>query len=422
MRSSSLVGAVFLLTLISCQIEDDKSSKSRTSGKYSNSENVPATFKVSKKRKIELKKDFSNFSSFKENINSYEVSFEAISGHYSFASVECSKGHFDREKELFFGNFDKSGIKAKLELNLSDKDPLDVEFDCKVLDRDIELENVKLNLRKSFVIEGTKNPYSLGLGFGPIETLVFDEDAILLTEGVFLNIEAKEIISRNGKIITFTEESANKTLDDQHGSSGGLIKIVTESSFGMLEVQLRGKNGGKQTRVPEPITEVPAKDPSLDGQCRGYTHEYKTNDLRCFGKDGQRGYKGHKGFDGFNGGSSGAFNYKAKKLDDLKIKVEFFPGKGSVGGSGGLGGAGGPKGIGSYLETDSDRGRGGCIACRASNFKSILGYKYPDGKPGAKGENGDAGNNGNDGANDESIVHYIVGDMIFKFTDLWRNY
>jgi hypothetical protein len=300
MKMSSAMIPFLLLSFVACQSESKKSNVGKKTDEVSTStseeESTHPRLKITKKRKTELKKDFSNFSIFKEDINSYKVNFEAISGHYTNAIVECAKGHFDREKELFFASFDESGFKASVELSISDKDPLDVEFECKVMDQDLELDDAKIHLRKSFVVSGIKNPYSLGVGFGPIETLVFEEGAMLLTEGVYLNIEAKEIISRGGEIVTFTEESTLKALDDQHGASGGIINIVTETAVGKLSVQLRGKNAGKQTRVPEVMKEIPGKDLALDGTCKGDKQDYSDKDQRCFGKRGHQGFKGNKGY------------------------------------------------------------------------------------------------------------------------------
>jgi len=426
MKMSSVMIPVLLLSFVACQSESKKSNVAKKNDEVSTptneEESTHPRLKITKKRKTELKKDFSNFSIFKEDINSYKVNFEAISGHYTNAIVECAKGHFDREKELFLASFDESGFKASVELSISDKDPLDVEFECKVMDQDLELDDAKIHLRKSFVVSGIKNPYSLGVGFGPIETLVFEEGAMLLTEGVYLNIEAKEIISRGGEIVTFTEESTLKALDDQHGASGGIINIVTETSVGKLSVQLRGKNAGKQTRVPEVMKEIPGRDLALDGTCKGDKQDYSDKDQRCFGKRGHQGFKGNKGFNGLNGGSSGAFFYKAKKLDDLKIKVDFFPGKGSAGGIGGEGGQGGPGGVGSTLYVDIDRRTGGCPVCDHKSSSRNRKYKYPDGAQGAKGDLGDSGDVGEDGASDNSIVHYLVGDMKFNFNYPWQNF
>lgn len=426
MKMSSAMIPFLLLSLVACQSESKKSNVSKKSEEVSTptseGETTHPRLKITKKRKTELKKDFSNFSMFKEDINSYKVNFEAMSGHYTNAIVECAKGHFDREKELFLASFDERGMKASVELSVSDKDPLDVEFECKVMDQNLELDDAKIHLRKSFVVSGIKNPYSLGIGFGPIETLVFEEGAMLLTEGVYLNIEAKEIISRGGEIVTFTEESILKALDDQHGASGGIINIMTETALGKLSVQLRGKNAGKQTRVPEVMKEIPGRDLALNGTCKGTTDNYSNKDQRCFGKRGHQGFKGNKGFNGLNGGSSGAFFYKAKKLDDLKIKVDFFPGKGSAGGIGGEGGQGGPGGVGSSLYVDIDRRTGGCPVCADKSSLRNRKYKYPDGPQGAKGDLGDFGDAGEDGAADNSIVHYLVGDMKFNFNDSWQNF
>lgn len=51
-------------------------------------------FRIITKRKVELKEDFSNIEEFKENINSYVIQFEAKSGRYVDATVECLKSNF----------------------------------------------------------------------------------------------------------------------------------------------------------------------------------------------------------------------------------------------------------------------------------------------------------------------------------------
>lgn len=426
MRNSIITMTLLLLFFYSCKSHDNNSSHSKKIDELSfskNNHNVNnSSFEISKKRKIELKNDFSNFSQFKENINTYRIKLDAISGNYSDASIVCQKSHFDREKEFYVGNFHQSGLEAKFDLSLNDNDPLDVEFECRVMDQEVEIESFKIHLRKSLVISGIKNPYSIGLGFGPIDLLVFDEDSILLTEGVHLKIQAREIISKNGKIITFTEEGQSKNIDNQHGISGGLIDVETETSIGKLEVELRGKNGGRQTRVPETIKKMPPKDSTLNGNCGGYVDEHHSiNDQKCFGKVGRNGYKGLKGFDGLNGGSSGAFFYKANKRDDLKLKVEYFPGKGSSGGVGGLGGKGGPGGIGSTLKYFRDSDHRGSSAHKSISLDSNHTHKFPDGKQGPRGETGDYGNKGQDGNYEDSIIHYLVDEMKISFNNNWQS-
>ena len=422
MKLLLIIFPLLLLSLVGCRPEENKFQPNRNMEELQETKNedgnIDSSLKINKKRKTELKQDFSNFLIFKDDINTYKVSFKATRGHYSFATIVCSKFDFDRTKELITANFDESGINAKLELSLDDKDPLDVEFKCKVMDKDLEIDSGKIRLKKSIVVNGVKNPYPLGIGLGAIETLVFDEGAVLLTEGVHLNIEAKEIISRDGKIVTFTEESADKTFDDQHGLSGGMINILTDTGIGKVSVQLRGMNGGRQTKIPEPIKDAPARDETLNGSCKGPKNKFSNNDQRCFGKEGRQGYKGHKGFNGFHGGSTGAFFYKAKRKDDLKMKVVFFPGRASSGGAGGEGGQGGPGGIGSNLPTlDSYN----CYGCDRNELKSIQDYGYPDGQQGRKGDNGDSGHPGKDGESENSSVEYMESNMKFNFNHNWQN-
>jgi hypothetical protein len=71
---------------------------------------------------------------------------------------------------------------------------------------------------------------------------------------------------------------------------------------------------------------------------------------------------------------------------------------------------------------DIDRRTGGCPVCEYKSSLRNRKYKYPDGILGAKGDQGDSGDVGEDGAFDNSIVHYLVGDMKFNFNDSWQNF
>lgn len=373
---------------------------------------VASTFKVSVKKKVELLNDFSNLEDFKSHINTYTVQFDTLSGHYMDSKVECQRAFFDGAKDLFIGTFDKTGAKAEVEIQLSKSDISLVEFECVLSTKGEEQESVSVKLLKNYVITGVSS-FAASIGADKFGTLLLDKDAVLSTNGIDTSLNIKELISIGGKIVTHEESKTNSTRDLRPGASGGLIEITTENALGSLTVELRGLNGGKQTNVPEKETRIPPRDPKLDG-------------VGTAGKRGLKGYKGKKGFDGFPGGDSGSLRITFLKNNNLKLNVNYFPGKGSNGSFGGIGGPGGPGGKGAIEHyNDPNDTSGSCPRCGQLNIKGlmrIIEIKHPDGPNGPQGDEGEPGLPGEDGKILESRYIDEKGFRDFPFNYDWKNY
>lgn len=410
MNYSLLLMSLLLLGLASCNSSDGGGGSKPAQNEQIDSENQPrdglptdldltpeaemSTLKVTKKRKVQLEKDFSNFQEFKQNINNYEITLHAESGDYVGAGVECTKNLYDRNKTTFTSKFDEKGLRAKVSLTMESTDPMIVEYDCKVIDREIEMASAKIKLKKSFIVTGTQNVISLGVaGASSIESLVLDEGSVLVTDGAMVNLTMNELISNKGSIVTFAKENMPLPLDNESGKSGGIINIVTEKGIGDISFELRGGAAGKQTNTQSPRTEIPATDPALDGgsNCRP-------------GKQGHQGHKGHKGHPGFNGGDTGILLFRSFGENTLKMNVSYFPGLPGVGGVGGLGGTGGAGGKSGFFNA---QGAGG--SC-----------KNP-GKQGPVGVVGDSGDSGLAGKTQRSSVIYTNEDIRSEFEMNWNN-
>ena len=431
MSSSKWLYPFLITALLSCQSQEKDTQKT----KKTNSENISQAqsedevsldFKVKVSQKTELKKDFTNFEEFKKDINKFKVDFKAISGKFSGVDVECRKDLFDRDRIEFKTKFDKLGTVATIDLSIDEKNPGLVSFNCRFLDRGIEVAKETIKLKKSFVISGIQNIYTAGLGFEDIETLVLDEGSILVTEGMTVTLNVKNLVSKNAKIITFSEEEALKTITNRDGASGLLININAENAVGKLNVELRGTDGAPQIIIPADNTDIPLRDPRLDGTCNGETFEADYDGsidkpYRCFGKNGFSGNKGFPGLKGFNGGATGRFILKIKSECLLNLSINYFPGNGGKGGKGGLGSKGGPGGIGStvslrYPKPDTQ----GCAACKTMNRAKT--YKFADGQVGPTGLTGDQGAKGLDGESETSIIELTKQNEFFEINSNWQNF
>jgi hypothetical protein len=276
--------------------------------------------------------------------------------------------------------------------------------------------------QKRNLVSGRQNAFALGLGNGEeIETLMFEEGGVLITDGQPFFQKTSDVISRGGKLVTFDPETKYTLVDNVNGPSGGQIILETKKALGTLLVELRGLNGGKQAKIPETITTVPAADGRLNGTCDSVGN-YDNNDRKCFGKQGHQGHEGNKGNPGLKGGNTGSFKFKSLSENKLKFIVNYFPGKGSEGGVGGEGGPGGPGGIGNEVTPPRDPpDHHGCPRCFKS-MSSINGHKYPNGPQGAKGPTGATGNPGPDGEIEDSTVEMLWEELLFEFNYNWKNF
>lgn len=379
-------------------------------------ETIERLFTVTRERKVELREDLSNVKEFAHYINDYVVTFRATSGNYRDSKVICRKTYYDQTLKEPTGKFDQDGYKAVVEINLSEKDPANVSYECEVSDRVSTLGKSRVDFKKSFAVEGTKN-FTSFIGVDSIETLVILEDGRLVTGGVDVNAKIDRLISMNGKLVTHPENT--QTPDNQVGNSGGTITLDVIKAVGQLNVELRGLNGGKQTMEPKKITKVPAKDPKHNGTCRNGRDA--GNDSRCEGKKGHRGYPGLAGYPGLSGGNTGSMNFTLAHVGEFKISVKYFPGTGSAGGKGGEGGEGGPGGDGNKITWREPPERDHPCGPQCKSFALNESRTYKNGPKGDKGPDGDDGEKGISGKNEESIVN-IDADLFEKILTDWQNF
>jgi hypothetical protein len=323
------------------------------------------------KRKTSLEDDFSNFEDFKENINTHILRVEVTSGTLPHAKVRCKQVDFNQSQEVFESEFDPQGLYSETALTLKDSDRIDISFTCKIVDKGLVLETLSVDLKKSFIIKGLQSPYSLGIqGSSSVDTLVFDEGSVLYTSGLLTSLTFKNLISKNGKVVTFTEEMIKKSIDNMDGFSSQMINIMTQKASGSLQVELRGQPAGDQRNIPGSSVKFSASlsEKGLNPRCLRNYHA------------GPQGAKGLPGLRGYNGGDSGNFIFRVLSKTRLKLNIQYFPGKASDGGQGGEGFPGG-EGSKKFMTFGNPTEP---IICPAG----------PQGPQGFQGDQGEAGSQG----------------------------
>lgn len=438
---NNLISMLMLLSLVACNSDGGGSSSSAQSENYTDSKKDEVTSDSDKpvnsvetdrllivpKRKVELKSDFSNFEEFRDNINRYEIVFEVKSGDFSNATLECKKMIYDRTDSTVFGRFKNDFQEASVDITILENDPNEVKYKCSAADNDIVLDSAEIKIPKSYVVRGQKTLQS-AINATEISTLVLDKGAELSTDGEEINLTVSELISNDGKIVTHHTDNINKTYENRPGASGGLINLTVNKGIGEITFELRGTNGGAQTRIPDKNPALTAFNPNNNGTCSG-TGGYLKTDTRCMGKRGDKGKVGIQGFQGTAGGNTGILKLKTITEQNLKISILHFPGKGSIGGNGGKGGVGGPGGKGSliryYVEYPHDNPCTGGM-CALKNYQSAQGhwatYQFQDGPIGPEGDVGPIGPNGDDGVITESTVTFQDEKMTFTVDQNWKNF
>lgn len=391
MKISTLFIGILSLAFVACDSSDSNNEvivnqEPRNSSSLENpvKTNPFGTLKTEVSRKTSLLKDLSNIEEFKENINSYEVKFEAISGQFIGTFAECRRNGFDGNRETFSGSFDAEGKAAVVEITMAESDSTVTDYECNISDGEMVFFGNPIRLKKSFIVSGEKNYFEF-IGSSDIETLLIEEDSKLNTNGSIVELRVNELISLNGKIVTFSEDKLNSTRENYPGASGGQITLNANSAMGNLDIELRGLNGGKVTKVPAKIAQVPPRDPTTNG-CN-----LINSAADCSGKQGPQGYRGTDGYQGSVGGNSGLIKLSIKNSNKFTFSIKYLPGQGSEGGVGGEGGQGGPGGL------------GGEVVFREHQM-SPSRTRFPDGIQGIQGPQGTTGARGNDGRNDKSEI------------------
>ncbi|WP_408096859.1 hypothetical protein ACJVC5_17610 [Peredibacter sp. HCB2-198] len=438
---NKLISTLMLLSLVACNSGGGGGSSSSTqsenyadtkkdevgsdSDKPANSVETDRLLIVPK-RKVELEADFSNFTEFRDNINRYEVVFEVKSGDFSNATLECRKMIYDRTDSTVFGRFKDNSSEATVDLTVLENDPNEVNYKCSATDNGVLLDAVEFKIPKSYVIRGQKT-LQAAINATEISTLVLDKGAELSTNGEDINLKVDELISNDGKVVTYHAENITKTFENRPGASGGVIDLTVNKGIGAITFELRGMNGGAQTRVPEKNPALTPFNPAKNGTCHP-SGEYRKTDTRCMGKPGDKGAIGLQGFKGMPGGNSGILNLKTISEQNLNISIVHFPGKGAIGGNGGKGGVGGPGGKGNYIRYYVPSPHDNCrsMTCSQKLLQSIQGiwvtHQFQDGPIGPEGDVGPIGPTGDDGVINESTVTFQDEKMSFIVDKNWKNF
>jgi hypothetical protein len=211
-----------------------------------------------------------------------------------------------------------------------------------------------------------------------INRLFLSKDAVIVTEGQDFRIEAQEILSDGGSILTFS--SGQKALSSKDGRSGGFIKVVARRAKGSLRIEGRGETAGDgmdgtpgqngnagptgnpgkwgmnqalyKVFFPSFIDSFKAameRNPKPPGDPEW---NYTFGNMRRFvcavpptdGGPGSDGTNGLDGGGGGNGGDSAKIYVEIKENEGFEIVPSTEVGLSGIGGRGGKGGTGGPGG------------------------------------------------------------------------------
>lgn len=203
------------------------------------------------------------------------------------------------------------------------------------------------------------------------------DNAVIVTNGGTLVVEAREIVSNNGVIRSFEQpEQPGRSHD---GTPGGTVTLrIYGAMQGILTVNLSGQAGtsGADGRSGTPGSQGAEGEHSSSGA------------LDCShgpgrGGRGGPGGNGGPGQAGGNGGDGGRLQVEAKEPLALKERISFS----AAGGTPGPGGKGGPGGTG------GPGGNGGA----SGGWCTGRGAAGEQGPNGADGPNGQAGRRGGDG-------------------------
>lgn len=211
------------------------------------------------KRSIEIKDDLSNYDEFVQNLNTFNISAQVKNPRTPQAILECvNPANINWSEEYRADLIDGKSGTVNIKLSKDAKNL--TSFNCSVKDEFKQIiGEAKIELRKDYLASDFRSAKEIGLieGINKIGALVI-HNSTLTTEGMNLNIKATDFIAKdNAKIESFkTTDLASE--DNIIGKSGGIINISAERSFGKLQVNMRGKNGGRNTSVDKSYNDFSA--------------------------------------------------------------------------------------------------------------------------------------------------------------------
>lgn len=405
----SVISLLTLLALVGCQ-EAEKSSVPKSSrveqdvtddGSGQTLNAADLAFKITKKRSIELASDLSNIDDFVRSLNRHTLTVSTLRGRLAGGKVLCTKDTAMSSNTEVQSTFSALGTQASLELQLERFDTAEVAFKCEIRDaQEKVLKTFEESIRKGHVVERSQNIQALSSN--DIDTLVIRKGAELFFENTKSTLRVRTLVSEEGVISTFPVSELSKTEDNTNGEDGGALRLEVDEAIGYeLTINLRGKNAGKQTKVPaRPARAAQGRS----GNCR---------ENRCSGDQGAPGLPARNGFPGYVGGRTGFAEVKIKKKTDLEVIFSYRPGLGSAGGAPGEPGEGGPGGEADSMLVQDICGRPG--QCRPY---SLQGDRGPTGVLGPAGA---VGERGRDGIADVSSFVNLEESQDDRFAHSWSS-
>ncbi|HEY8271348.1 MAG TPA: hypothetical protein VIG33_10715 [Pseudobdellovibrionaceae bacterium] len=225
------------------------------------------------------------------------------------------------------------------------------------------------------------------------DRLVLGPKAQLITQGLNVRIEVKELIAEDSIIRSFKPDQI--AAAGFNGRSGGHLELIAEKATGHLTLIMQGEKGGTGSNGA-PADETLRGAKGADGLSAFF--DYQNGNFLCIrkatsGSQGGQGLQGFPGGPGKEGGDSGTALVKITETENFDLQIQKNPGRG---GDGGPGGEGGPGGFG---------GEPGRETMPAYNGPDIHTYTAP-GSPGIQGPPGFIGKTGDDGAAEKSCVQW----------------
>jgi hypothetical protein len=177
---------------------------------------------------------------------------------------------------------------------------------------------------------------------------------VITSQNFNLVMTASSLITQGGLIRTFPANTS--AAQGIAGRSGGSVHLNLKTGVGILNVELRGENGGAGK------DQGPWAPPA--GNVVGGIHIDFGNIHSLFVK----GEPGADGLPGATGGKTGNFLIQIQEAHQLDVMPRFFPGTGGAPGKGGTGSPAAPD----FGFSEGDRGKDGQTGANGSQEQACL--------------------------------------------------
>ncbi len=368
-------------------------------------ETLPNGITLEVKKITELREDRSNFSEFKENLNSYNLKITIPEALFT-ADLQIVRSSLpdaiDPKYEPILKNqavFQDGAYIIQENVNLYSESFLSKKLSIRFFTKENLIVERQVPILPDLVISRSEKPLTLsdlGISSGAyyFGVIFFEKGSVLITEGAHIELFAERIFADQAVIESFSESFARTpSAKGQAGINGGLISLKAKTGLGSLSILMRGTKGGKgfSQTIPAPDNQTPGTQGragefqnTIPSSCESSCNTIQECSLAPGdGLQGPKGFMGLPGGDGFAGGASGSLYVEiSETLGPMEVFVSQVPGEGGEGGDGGPGGRGGPGGPPGNMDKYG--------ACK-SNPPAKYGPFGPSGDPGLSGKMGPEG-------------------------------